>query len=103
MLQHSTNDLLTDTQRAVQGLLSPDETADPDQLDLQINYGRVQLSPDDAQGLRAGSVLSLDESLDAPVELRFGGRLVGRGNVVVVGGKIGVRVLELCKGQEANP
>lgn len=64
-------------------------------LDVRIELGRTRLPPDDVRRLRNGSVVSLDGRIDEPVEIRVGGRLVGRGDVLVVDGKIGVRVSEL--------
>lgn len=74
--------------------------AEEKQLELRIEFGRTRLTPDDAAALRAGSVLSFDGALDEPVDLWVDGRRIGRGVVVVVGNRLGVRVTELAEGQE---
>jgi flagellar motor switch protein FliN len=71
------------------------------QLHLQIELGRTRLPADDVRRLRKGSVVLLDARVDEPAVLRVGGRTIGRGEVVVIDGKIGVRVVELVQRQEA--
>ena len=100
MLDNQLTDLLTKAQRGIEAILSPEETgnadaSDQEQLDLRIELGRTRLQPDDVQKLRSGSVVSLDEPLDEPAAIYAGERLIGRGEIVVVDGKIGVRVTEL--------
>ena len=113
-------DLLTEAEEAVRSLLSPggvaashavrtfqldefhDRTtplADNEQLDLRIELGRTHLRPDEVRNLRTGSLVSLDGRIDEPVDIRAGGRLIGRGEVVVLDGKLGVRVVELTTGR----
>jgi flagellar motor switch protein FliN len=70
---------------------------DAEQLDLRIELGRTRLEPDDVQTLRKGSVVVFDAPTDEPVAIFAGARLIGRGEVVVVDGKIGVRVVELTE------
>ncbi len=78
---------------------------DDEQLDVRIELGRTRLPHDDVRRLRNGSVVSLDGRIDEPVDIRAGGRLIGRGDVMVLDGKIGVRVVELFEQdrQEASP
>jgi flagellar motor switch protein FliN len=69
--------------------------ADADAIDVRIELGRTRLGHDDIRRLRNGSIVSLDGRIDEPVDIRAGGRLIGRGDVMVLDGKIGVRVVEL--------
>jgi flagellar motor switch protein FliN len=71
--------------------------SDAEQLELWIELGRARLPPDDVQALRKGSVLRLGGLLDEPVAIFAGPRLIGRGQLVVVDGKIGVRVTEIVE------
>jgi flagellar motor switch protein FliN len=71
-------------------------------LDIRIDLGRARLSPDDARLLRKGSVVSLDRHIEEPVEICAAGRLIGRGNVLVVDGKIAVRLVELLSKEAAS-
>jgi flagellar motor switch protein FliN len=98
MLDNQLTDLLTRAQQGIEAILSPDETGDAggqEQLDLRIELGRTRLQPNDVQTLRSGSVVSLDEPLGQPAAIYAAGRLIGRGEVVVIDGHIGVRVVEL--------
>lgn len=47
--------------------------------------------------LERGSVVELDRDVDAPVDLLVNGLLVARGEVVVVDGRLAVRVLEIVE------
>jgi flagellar motor switch protein FliN/FliY len=69
--------------------------SEAEQLELRIELGRTHLTLDEVQTLRKGAVLLLDGPIDEPVFLYAGERLIGRGEIVVVDGKIGVRVLEI--------
>jgi len=75
---------------------------DDEQIDVRIELGRTRLPRDDVRRLRNGSVVSLDGRIDEPVDIRVGGRLIGRGDVMVLDGKISVRVVELFR-EEASP
>jgi flagellar motor switch protein FliN/FliY len=53
------------------------------------------MSLDDLTKLGPGSMIDLGRSPDDPVDVLVNGRLVARGEVVVVAGNYGVRVLEV--------
>ncbi|HUU04211.1 MAG TPA: type III secretion system cytoplasmic ring protein SctQ [Myxococcota bacterium] len=65
-------------------------------LELTVEAGRVELSVSQLAGLRAGDVLTMPAAVLGPVDLRAGGRLVARGELVDVEGKRGVRLCELA-------
>jgi flagellar motor switch protein FliN len=67
------------------------------QLDLRIELGRARLELDDVPSLRNGSVVVLDGPASEPAAIYAGSNLVGRGEVVIVDGKIGVRVTEILE------
>jgi flagellar motor switch protein FliN len=73
------------------------EPNDAEQLDLRIELGRTRADVEEASSLRKGSVLMLDGTTEEPVAIFAGPRLIGRGEIVVVNGKIGVRVVELTE------
>jgi flagellar motor switch protein FliN len=75
-----------------------DERHEPDddkQLTLEIQLGHTRLTPDEASTLRKGSVVVLDEAVGEPVDVVANSQPIGRGEIVVVDGKIGVRIVEL--------
>lgn len=64
-------------------------------LEATIRFGGRQLLLRDILSMSAGSVIELDRQVGEPAELLVAGRLVARGEVVVVDGKFGLRVTEL--------
>jgi flagellar motor switch protein FliN len=72
-------------------------------LDATIRFGERQLLLRDVLQMGPGSVIELDRQITEPADLLVAGRLVARGEVVVVNGSFGLRVTELVSsGQSAN-
>lgn len=65
------------------------------QLELKIELGRTQMSLDEILQLRKGSVITLDKLAGDPVDIFVNGRLVARGEVLVLNDNFCVRVAEL--------
>jgi flagellar motor switch protein FliN/FliY len=70
--------------------------AEPSELELRIELGRTQVCDDDLAELRRGSVVSLDKTLNEPVEVVADGMVVARGEVVVIDGAFCVRITALA-------
>lgn len=64
-------------------------------LDLKIELGRTHMLLEDVLKLRRGSVVTLDKLAGDPVELFVNGRLVARGEILVLNDNFCVRVAEL--------
>ncbi len=64
-------------------------------LNLRIELGRTQMLLEDVLKLRRGSVVPLDKLAGDPVDLYVNGRLVARGEVLVLNDNFCVRVGEL--------
>jgi flagellar motor switch protein FliN/FliY len=62
---------------------------------LTIELGSCQLPMKDVLQLNVGSVVQLDKPADAPVELSVNGKLIARGEVVVVEDRFGVKITEV--------
>lgn len=73
-----------------------DLLADVD-LAVTVELGRVRLSVRDLLRLTDGSVVELDRVVGAPVDVLVNGRLVARGDVVVIDDELGVRITELLR------
>lgn len=69
-------------------------------LPLSVRFGRAELTIDALTKLGPGSLIELMRSPDDPVDLLVNGKLVARGEVVVVGGNYGVRVHEVVSAAE---
>ena len=65
------------------------------ELDLKIELGRTHMYLEDVLKLRRGSVVSLDKLAGDPVDIYVNGRLIARGEVLVLNDNFCVRVAEL--------
>ena len=68
------------------------------ELDLRIELGRTHMYLEDVLKLRKGSVVPLDKLAGDPVDIFVNGRLVARGEVLVLNDNFCVRVAELIAG-----
>ena len=64
-------------------------------LPLTVRFGETELSLHSLTRLAAGSIIDLGRSPDDPVDVLVNGRLIARGEVVVVAGNYGVRIVEV--------
>ena len=71
------------------------------QTDVTIVLGRVRMTPSEASKLHPGSLVVLEQETSDPVDIFSGGRLMGRGQVVVIDDKFCVRVIELNAAEQA--
>lgn len=62
---------------------------------VQALLGRAQLTIDQLLELAVGSVVELDRRAGEPVDLLVNGRLIARGELVLVDGQLGVTLTEL--------
>jgi flagellar motor switch protein FliN/FliY len=69
-------------------------------LDLRIELGRTQMYLEDVLKLKRGSVVALDKLAGDPVDVFVNGRLVARGEVLVLNDNFCVRVTELLTGDD---
>lgn len=67
------------------------------ELDAQVRFGSRELELKDLLELGPGDVVELDRNVADPVDLIVGGRIVARGEVVLVNGNFGLRVTEVAE------
>ena len=65
------------------------------ELNVSMLFGQRQLPLRDVLSLSSGSVVELDRMVDEPVELLLDGKLIARGEAVIVDGNYGLRVTEI--------
>jgi flagellar motor switch protein FliN len=70
------------------------EGSDAD-VELQIELGRAVLPAEEEGSLREGTVVSLDKLAGDPVDILIDGRLIARGEVLVIHDKLCIRVAEI--------
>ena len=71
------------------------------QLDLTIELGRTHMHLEDVLKLQQGAVVPLDKLAGDPADIYVNGRLVARGEVLVLNDNFCVRVAELIVGESA--
>jgi flagellar motor switch protein FliN/FliY len=64
-------------------------------VSLTIQLGGCQLPMREVLQLAIGSVVQLDKAADAPVELSINGKLIARGEVVVIEDRYGLKITEV--------
>lgn len=65
-------------------------------LPLVVRFARTVMSIKSLASVGPGTVVDMERSPDAPVDLLVGNRVIAQGEVVVVAGNYGVRVTRLC-------
>ena len=71
------------------------------QLDLKIELGRTHMQLEEVLQLKTGAVVTLDKLAGDPVDIYVNGRLIARGEVLVMNDNFCVRVAELFAGDTA--
>lgn len=65
------------------------------EIPISVEVGRTQMSLDEVLRLVPGSVIALDKRAEDPVDLRVNGKLVARGEVVLVDDTYGLRITQI--------
>jgi flagellar motor switch protein FliN/FliY len=71
-------------------------------LPMAVRFGRTELALSALTRLGPGSIIDLGRAPDEPVEVLVSGRVVARGDVVVVGGNYGVRITDVVSRPETS-
>jgi flagellar motor switch protein FliN len=69
-------------------------------LPVVVRFGHTELPLRALTRLGPGSVIDLGRSPDDPVEVMVSDRVIARGEVVVVGGNYGIRILDVVSTSE---
>jgi flagellar motor switch protein FliN len=69
-------------------------------LEISVELGRVKMLVRDVVELSTGSIVEIDKAAGEPVDVMVNGRLVARGEVVVIEDNFGVRVTEIINPHE---
>jgi flagellar motor switch protein FliN len=70
------------------------------ELPITLRFGSTQMALRDVASLNAGSVIQFDQAIDDLVEVMVNGRVVARGEAVMVQGFFGVRISEISSKRE---
>jgi flagellar motor switch protein FliN/FliY len=69
-------------------------------LDVMIELGRTEMLVEDVLRLGSGSVVELDKLAGDPVDVHVNGRLVARGEVLVLNDNFCIRISEIIENLE---
>lgn len=69
-------------------------------LEISVELGRVKMLVRDVVDLGTGSIVEIDKAAGEPVDVLVNGRLVARGEVVVIEDNFGVRLTEIMSPQD---
>lgn len=70
------------------------------EMTLTVELGRARLPLREVLDLAPGAVLELDRAASSPADILVNGRLIARGEIVVVDEDYGVRITQIVSGQE---
>lgn len=68
------------------------------EVEVTIEIGRRRMRIADVLRLAPGQTLELFKAAGEPIDLYINGRLLGRGEAIVVGERYGVRITEVVSG-----
>ena len=66
-------------------------------LNVTLRFGQRRLALREVLDLTSGSVVELDRQVDEPVELVLDGRVVARGEAVIIDGNYGIRITKVLQ------
>jgi flagellar motor switch protein FliN/FliY len=65
------------------------------EMPVTLRFGRTPMTLNDVIDLNRGSVIDFGQSAEEPVEVMVNGRVVARGEAVMVQGNYGVRISQI--------
>ena len=69
-------------------------------LKVTVELGRTRMTIKELLQIRPGSVLTLDNPADGPLDILVNGKLIAKGEVVVVNEKFGIRLTDVVNPAE---
>lgn len=67
---------------------------------VEAVLGSATLTVDELLGLAAGSVIEVDRRVGDPIDLIVGGRLLARGELVLIDGALGLTLTEIVRRED---
>ena len=72
-------------------------------MEVTLEIGRKRMKIGDLLRLGTGQTLELDKAAGEPLEIVVNGRLIGRGEAVVLGDRYGLRITEIVTTSSSEP
>jgi flagellar motor switch protein FliN/FliY len=70
------------------------------EVEVTLEIGRKRMRIGELLKLGTGQTLELEKLAGEPLELVVNGRVIGRGEAVVVGDRYGIRITEIARAKE---
>lgn len=87
---------------AVTGVLGNLELVKDVKMDVTVELGRTNLPLKEVLQLEDSSVIKLERLAGEPVDLLVNGRLIAKGEVVVIGNNFGVKITKVHKPESSE-
>ena len=65
------------------------------ELPISVSFGSLEMLLEEVLKLNAGSVIELDKSVNDPVTIAVNHRRIAKGEMVMIGDNLGIRILEV--------
>lgn len=69
-------------------------------LEISVELGRTKMLIGDLLQITQGSTIELDKFENEPVEILINGRHIARGEVILIGDKFGIRIIDIISPEE---
>lgn len=69
-------------------------------LEISVELGRTKMLIGDLLQVTQGSTIELDKFENEPVEILVNGRHIARGEVILIGDKFGIRIIDIISPEE---
>lgn len=64
-------------------------------VNLSVCIGDCEISVSELFDLRDGSVISIDRNISDPIDIKYDGKIIARGELVVVDDNFGIKITEI--------
>ena len=64
-------------------------------VELVVELGRKKMLLRNIAALKADDIVDLEQTVDSPLDIRVGDKLLAKGELVMVNGRVGLRVTEM--------
>lgn len=71
-------------------------------LHMQAQIGKIQKTMRDVLAMKAGAIMEFDKVVGEPMDVLIGGRLMCRGEIVVVNERYGIRISEVVRAEDSK-
>ena len=71
-------------------------------LHMQAQIGKIHKSMRDVLSMKTGAIMEFDKVVGEPMDVLIGGRLMCRGEIVVVNERYGIRISEVVRAEDSK-